>query len=258
MSVFTETDQTTDVAQTTDEATETQTEGSFLAKLVEAKGENWRDPEVLAKGKLESDNYIKELERQIAELKEDVTKEDYAEKILQTIREKAAASNTAIESLPNKENVGTQEKGTPQPNLSEEDLKSLVEKTLQERESKATVEQNLATVDAELSERYGTEAKATVEAKAKELGMSLDRMEEIAKESPTAFFALIGEKRNSANLQLAGGSVRTEGANFTKSNDRDWVYYQKLRKENKSLYYSPKTQQQLMADRLRLGDKFGL
>lgn len=257
MSVFTETDQTTDVAQTTDEATETQTEGSFLAKLVEAKGENWRDPEVLAKGKLESDNYIKELERQIAELKEDVTKEDYAEKILQTIREKAAASNTAFDSLPNKDNVGTQETGTPQPNLSEEDLKSLVEKTLQERESKATVEQNLATVDAELSEKFGTEAATVVKNKAKELGMSLERLKEIAEESPTAFFALLGEQRKAFN-PVVNGTVKTEGTNFTQNAERDWAYYQKLRKENKSLYYSPKTQQQLMADRLRLGDKFGL
>lgn len=258
MSIFTENGQTTDETQTTPEAEENQTNGSFLDRLVEAKGENWKDPEVLAKGKLESDNYIKELERQIAELKADVTKEDYAEKILQTIQKKAAESDTAPDSLPKNNNVGTNEEGTPQPNLSEEDLKSLVEKTLLERESKATVEQNLATVEAELSERYGTEAKATIVAKAKDLGMSLDRMEEIAKESPTAFFALIGEKRNSVSLSMAGGSIRTDGENFAKSNDRDWQYYQNLRKTNKSLYYTPKVQQQLIEDKRRLGNKFGL
>lgn len=257
MSIFTEDGQTTDNTQTQVEATQGETQTSFLAQLVEAKGDNWKDPEVLAKGKLESDKYIQELERQIAELKEDVTKEDYAEKILQTIKEKAAASNTAPQSSPNNNNVGTGQEGTPQPTLSEEDLKSLVEKTLAERETKATVEQNVATVEKELEAKYGTEAGSVVKAKAEELGISLARLGEIAQESPNAFFALIGEKRQPIN-PMVSGTVRTEGVNFTQSTDRDWAYYQKLRRENKSLYYTPKIQRQLMDDKKRLGDKFGL
>jgi hypothetical protein len=62
--VFTEgtaTEQTTQPEQT-QEATPPQ--DSFLSKLVEAKGENWSNPEVLAKGKLEADSYIQTLETQ--------------------------------------------------------------------------------------------------------------------------------------------------------------------------------------------------
>lgn len=257
MSVFTEDGQTKDTTQDQAEATQGETQTSFLAQLVEAKGENWKDPEVLAKGKLESDKYIQELERQIAELKEDVTKEDYAAKILQEIRDKATAPNTVNQSLPKDNNVGTEQEGTPQPTLSEEDLKSLVEKTLLEREAKATVDQNLSTVEKELEAKFGTEASSVVKAKAEELGVSLKRLEEIAKESPTAFFALIGEKRQVSNPMVTG-TVRTEGANFTQSTERDWNYYQKLRRENKSLYYTPKIQRQLMEDKQRLGAKFGL
>jgi hypothetical protein len=257
MSIFTEDGQTTDTTQDQAEAQQGETQASFLAQLVEAKGENWKDPEVLAKGKLESDKYIQELERQIAELKEDVTKEDYAAKILQEIRDKATASNTVNQSLPNDNNVGTKEEGTPQPTLSEEDLKSLVEKTLLEREAKATVDQNLSTVEKELEAKFGTEAGSVVKAKAEELGIGLAKLEEIAKESPTAFFALIGEKRQPTSTMLSG-TVRTEGANFTQSTERDWSYYQKLRRENKKLYYTPKVQRQLMEDKARLGDKFGL
>ncbi len=69
MSVFTEgtaTEQTTQPEQQTTETTPPQ--DSFVAKLVEAKGENWKDPEVLAKGKLEADNYISELERQLNQM----------------------------------------------------------------------------------------------------------------------------------------------------------------------------------------------
>ena len=55
----------------------TPTQESFLDKLVQAKGENWRDPETLAKGKLEADGYIKNLEDQLATMREDMKKQDY-------------------------------------------------------------------------------------------------------------------------------------------------------------------------------------
>ena len=56
---------------------ETTPSESYLQKLVEAKGENWKDPEVLAKGKLEADGYIKTLEEQLAQMREDLKKQEY-------------------------------------------------------------------------------------------------------------------------------------------------------------------------------------
>lgn len=256
MSVFSEEAQP-NAPQETEQTTETtEPTESYVAKLVEAKGENWKDPEVLAKGKLEADRYISELEAQMNQLREDLKKEDYAEKILQEIRNKATESNTVNQSLPNNDTVGTAEDDTPQSSLSEEDLKSLVEKTLTEREVQNTVAQNLKVVDEELVKQYGTEAQKTIAKKSEELGISMDRMKEIASESPTAFFALIGEGKKNFN-PMVNSSVRTEGVNLQPSTERDWNYYQKLRRENRDLYYTPKVQQQLMQDKLRLGEKFG-
>lgn len=257
MSVFTEgaaTEQSTQPEQSTEA---TQPQESYVAKLVEAKGENWKDPEVLAKGKLESDNYIKELEGQLAQMREDLSKQDYTKELLDRLQEKAAEPTTAKTAMPNNNDTG----GTMEENTisgpSEDDLKSLVEKTLTEREQQNTVKQNLALVDQELEKSFGTEAKATVMKKAQELGISLERMQEIAAESPTAFFSLIGEPRKNFN-PMVQGSVRTEGVNMQASTDRNWEYYQKLRRENRNLYYTPKIQRQIMEDKARLGDKFGI
>jgi len=67
---------TTDNTATTQEdqnnenqSQETPIQESFLDKLVQAKGENWKDPEVLAKGKLEADGYIKNLEDQLSQMR---------------------------------------------------------------------------------------------------------------------------------------------------------------------------------------------
>jgi len=258
MSVFTEGNVTEQATQAEPQTTETTPpQESFVAKLVEAKGENWSNPEVLAKGKLEADTYIQQLESQLTQMREDLGKQDYAAKLLDQLQNKAADPTTAKPVMPNNNNdIGGTSEGNTNPSLSEEDLKSLVEQTLTAREKDSVVKQNLSFVDAELEKSFGTNAKATVQNKAKELGISIERMQEIAAESPNAFFSLIGEPKKSFN-PMVQGSVRTEGVNMQTSAERNWSYYQNLRKSDRHTYYSPKIQQQLMEDKMRMGDKFG-
>ena len=227
---------------------------SFLDKLVQAKGENWRDPETLAKGKLEADGYIKNLEDQLANMREDMKKQDYQSEILTQLQNKATETSAVNPEVPN-DNTSVNTQNTTGA-VNEEDLKSLVEKTLNQRELQAKVQTNLELVDKELEGIFGTEAKAQIEKKATELGMSIDRLRDIAAESPNAFFALIGENKRPVD-PIVSGSVRTEGVSMQPSTERNFDYYQKLRRENRNLYYSAKTQQQMFEDKARLGDKFG-
>lgn len=263
MSIFDEAkseDTQPQVAPTNPEPTqqETQPQESYLQKLVETRGENWKDPEVLAKGKMEADAYIKNLEDQLTQMRDDLSKQDYAAKLLQQLEGKASATTNEkpLASNNNNNDGGTATGGDTNLAVSEDVLKSLVEKTLTERDSKAITQQNISVVDSKLEELYGTEARSHVINKSKELGVSIERMQEIAAESPSAFFSLIGEPQKSFK-PMTQGSVRTEGVTNQSSSERDWSYYQNLRRENKHLYYSPKVQQQLMEDKMRMGDKFG-
>ena len=248
MNVFT---QTTGTEQTT------QAQTSFLDQLVQAKGENWKDPEVLAKGKLEADLYIKQLEEQTKTLREDLGKQEYSKQLLEQLQAKATESTSVKTEAPKDHNSGTHTDGNTQPKVGEDDLKSLVSEQLTKLEKEKVTAANVTLVSQELEKTHGTEAAAFVAKKAQELGMSVARMQEIAAESPTAFFTLIGEaKRELPNLTK--GTIRTEGASLTNSSQRDWNYYQNLRRENKSLYFSPKVQQQMLEDRKKLGNNFGL
>jgi hypothetical protein len=254
--VFTDGTATTQTEQTNEQTTqETTPQESYVQKLVEAKGENWKDPETLAKGKLEADGYIKTLEEQLTQMREDMKKQEYQAQVLEQLQNKAADS-TAAKTVAPSDNGNTEGQNTTG-NLSEEDLKSLVEKTLTQREKYATVQHNLSQVDKSLVDRCGTEAAAVVQKKAAELGMSMDRLRDIAAESPNAFFTLIGEAPKIPTNPMVQGSVRTEGVNMQVSAERNWAYYQKLRRENPNEYYQPKTQQMLMADRVKMGDRFG-
>ena len=237
---------------------ETTPQESYLQKIVETRGDNWKDPEVLAKGKLEADEHIKNLETQLTQMREDLSKQDYAAQLLQQLEDKASApTNENPLASNNNNNGGTNTEGNTNLAVSEDDLKSLVEKTLTERETQATVQQNIATVDATLQETYGTEARNVLVSKSQELGISVERMQDLAAESPSAFFALIGEKQQTFK-PITQGSILTEAVGVKPNAERDFNYYQTMRRENRSLYYTPKMQQQMMEDRQRLGDKFGV
>lgn len=223
----------------------------WLAKIVEAKGESFKDPQVLAKSKLESDRYISELERQIKEAREELGREEYSKKLLAELQ--SGRQNTNANSVPN---TGETNPSDTKPVVSEDVIKRLVEETLTTREQTSTAQQNAKVVQEQLTQKYGTEAKSHVESKARELGMSMERLSALAAESPTAFMTLIGEPKPE-NKTLVSGTINTAAGSFSNPSERDWNYYQKLRKTDKALYFSPKIQQQLIQDKLRLGERFG-
>jgi len=227
---------------------------SFVKQIVAERGETWADPEVIAKGKIEADNHIKSLEAQLAEMREDLSKQDYSAQLLKQLQDKAV-DPTSANPAGDTEESGTVDPLTGDDNI-EEKLASLVEKTLTDREVKATVKQNIDLVDNTLTEKYGAEANDIVAKKVKELGLTMSRMEELAAESPTAFMALLGEPAPT-KINLTQGDVQSEAVGQQSGGARDWKYYQDLRRNNRSLYYNPKTQQQMMEDKQRLGDKFG-
>jgi hypothetical protein len=246
-------DQTT--GQDTNQSANTQTTEDWLAKVVETKGDKFKDVQVLAKSKYEADTYIKELERQLKELREETSKQDYAKELFTRLQDKGTDTTKVDTVGSNNTNGGTNPSET-KPVLSEDIIKTLVEQTLTQRERQNTAAQNAALVRQELVSKFGTEAKAYVERKASELGMTYNRLSEIAQESPNAFFTLIGEEKKDFK-PLTQGSVNTAAASLQAPASRDFKFYQELRRKNKALYYDPKTQQQMFQDKLRLGDKFG-
>jgi hypothetical protein len=236
---------------------ETQPQESFVQKLVETRGEKWGDPEVVAKGKVEADAHILALEGQLSQMREDLGKQDYAAELLTQLQNKATDSTDVQIAASNNNNIsGTETVEHTSDTVSEDDLKSLVEKTLTERDAKTATDNNLADVATHLESLYGTEADANVMKKAEELGMTWESIKDIAKTSPAAFFALLGEAKAPVK-NLSQGSIRTDGVMQQNTGERNWAYYSSLRRENKSAYYTPKVQQQLLEDKKRLGSKFG-
>jgi uncharacterized protein (UPF0335 family) len=240
-----------DNQDTTNGTNDTPDNQSYVDRLVAAKGEQWADPEMIAKGKLESDAYIVELKRQLEEAEAKSTSAAKLEDLISKIEKKAAEPVTA--NSQSNDPDGAQDSNTKN-SLSEDDLQSLVEKALTKREEKNTLQQNIEQVNSQLEEMFGTEAASIVQKKAQETGLSLERLQAIAGESPTAFFNIIGEKPKDFK-PMTQGSVRTEGVNTQpKAGTRNWRYYQELRKSDPRTYTT--LQDQMLQDRQKMGDDF--
>lgn len=238
---------------TTTDTQQTQTNESFVTQLV-GEGKKFKDLEALAKGKLEADRHIGEITKTLDELRAELAKQDYAKSLLEQM---SKGSDTGAEQPPP---VTTSSSNTENTTQSASDIEALVEKVITAKEKNRTASQNISVVGEEMQKQYGDKATDILKAKSLELNMSLDRLKEIAAESPTAFFQLVGVKKMSEKASTSAGvttqsTIRSENFN-SYSQDRTFDYYQKMRKENRSLYYSPKIQNMMLQDRERLGDRF--
>ena len=227
----------------------------YVAKIVEAKGANWADPQVLAKGKLESDEFIKNLEAQAEELRAELAKQDYASKLLEQLQTKNETPTAGNQSGVN----GSAEQENTTPQFSEDELKALVVSTLEATNADAVRKNNIDAVNSKLTEMYGTEVGKVMDKRSAELGMTKERLQELAAESPVAFMQLVGgEAPKQEHNPVTKGTINTSVDSFTmQSGERNWNYYQELRRKDRRAYFSPAVQKQMMQDKIKLGDKFG-
>lgn len=236
------------------EATGTPTE-DFLELVAKEKGDQWRDPQALAKGYVHAQTRIKELEATLKDAEMNTNQQDYAKELLAEL--KATQTTTGqvqpTEPTPSGESTPADEQTT----LTPETIESLVEKTLTQRERNNTTKQNLAEVEKSLEEAFGTEASTMVKSKATELGLSLSKLQEIAGDSPSAFMALVGQPKPKETNKLPRSGTNTEAMTFNNpTGKRDFKYYNQLRRDNPRLYHTSDLRQQMMKDRIEMGESF--
>lgn len=227
------------ITQTKGEGNPTPT--NYVEELVKARGDQWNDPQVIAKGKLEADQMIEKLINEKRELEEKVWKQDYQEQLLAELKNQGTPAS--VSSSEPKEGGNVSDNVTA---LTPDAIETLVEKTLSQREVENTRNRNLQTVNASLTEAYGTEAEAKVAERAAALGMSKDKLAELAGESPSAFMSLMGQPAP----KLSGVTTSTRNtAAMEQPSGVGWSYYQKMRQENPKLYNSAKVQSQMLEHR---------
>lgn len=203
-------------------------EESVFDRLV-GDGKKFASSEDLAKGKLESDNFIEQLKQENEQLRQDLEKRLSAEEVLNKIKEDASKTS----------NDNTNQ-------MSADDISNLVRTTVGNLTAEERMLANINKVDSELTKLYGEKVREIVTKRAGDLGMNLEQLKNLAATSPQAVIYLF-HKENTNIARPADGSINSNalGVN-TSQNTENYAYFEKLRKENPREYFTPKVQNRMM------------
>lgn len=213
----------------------------------------WKDKsaEEVLKAKVESDLYIKTLEKQKDELRSDYLKqreELLAKAKFEDLLDRFEKSNTPVTQPVVNEKIESQ--------FKPEDIDVRVRALLEETRQTERKTSNFNKVQEKLKERFGNNYAQHL----KDTGLPEKQINEIAMESPDAFFRLLGmnDDRRDNNFQAPPRSNQRNDQFSPKVNKRDWNYYQELKKTNPRLYLDPKIAVQMHNDAIALGNDFGM
>lgn len=225
--------QTTTKTETTQQTTETKEEGTKLPNSVleyVGEGKKYKDLEALVAAMQAKEEFIETLKSENKELRSTNTKESAEETF-----KKLTSNNT------NKESTNSQ--------LSKDEIAKLVKEVITQDEQDRTSQSNINTVESKLVELKGAEgAVKFLKDKSVELGLSVEYIRSIASKSPTAFYDLVkldnNTKPQSTGIEKSTTSIDPAKAGNFKEGTKE--YFDNIRRTNRSLYNSPKFQQELM------------
>lgn len=225
---------------------ETTTSPSNFEELV-GEGKKFATPDDLARGKMEADRVIKAREQENEDLRQALADaETRADLAL-----RAAADRPTPQS---ERQVREPEPAAQAPTLTDEDLAKRIRAINQHETEQERIQRNTSEVAFELIRVYGSEDKANevVNQKARELGVPVSFLQEVAAKSPKAFYTQLGvDVKPTPTTQAPHSDVNTVVLGNTRTGPKPgtYGYYENLRAtEGNAVYFSPKVQNQLMKD----------
>lgn len=222
------------------------------------EGKKFKTVEDLAKGKVQSDAFIKQL---IAEKKaavEELNRRASLEDMMTELKK----SNAKVP--PNSDNTGQTSVNAPAPDAPKTLTIEDVNRLLADKDKANREANNLSFVASTLSAKFGPQFQSVVNDKIRELGLTTQYMETLAKELPNAFLNIIGEPATeSRGLNLdafvpkssVNSSAFSGGANGGKS-PKKFSDFEKIRKEDPRRYATSAVQDEMFKLTAQYGDDF--
>lgn len=206
-------------------------------------GKKYSSVEEMARANIFAQEHIKSVEGTLGELREDLSKRqavsDMMDQLTSTVTTQAPAGTPPQEQAPaTKEDLA--------PTIAELVKQQMDEITTAEQRSK-----NRSQVVESLTQKYGEKADESYRAKAGELGMSLDALNNLCETSPQAALALLGGSAaptTPAPSTPSTGAPQSHSATSTAGELSPGTkeYYTNLRRTDPRKYYSPEIQMEMV------------
>lgn len=208
----------------------------------------------IAKGKWHSDQTIDINKRRMDQMRADYEKE--REQNLTRAQLEDVLTKYGRTPLASSETPPANEDINVKPTIDPEQIKGLITSEYQSLRERERQEQNEQSVKVKLTERYGPNYQNALSQQAAELGLSGQEVEHLARTNPKMFARTFGLDQPQRREAFETPMRNTMSFQPTSGQDRTWSYYQKLKADEPKKYYSPKIQNQMLADYDRLGSKF--
>lgn len=215
------------------------------------EGQKYANADALAKAYIHADNFGNTLKGENAELRAEL-------KVLKDMLE-ANQNKPPVQTEPR--NIDPPAAPLSEPHSEkrgeEKDMTTLIREELERTSKEKLFSDNVNSVSERLASHFGdpVNARNALAKKAKELGVGVDWLMDVAGKSPDAFYSTIGIDRRSFSTPSSGGTVNTSAFSSSGSK-KDFKYYEELRKTNPNSYYSRAIQKEMFASRTSLGDSF--
>ena len=169
------------------------------------EGKKYSSVEDALKSVPHAQKHIQTLEAELAQLKEEVTKRKTAEELLDEIKSGIHTSEI-----------------TPQPvGLDKNELAQVVNQTIEMREAQRTAKQNADSVVTKFKDKFGDTAEQAYVTLAKESGLSVQQLNNLAATSPSAVLRLAGlVSGEPAMAAKTTSSVNTEAFSNNKQTEQ--------------------------------------
>jgi len=162
-------------------------------KNLVGEGMKYATPEDALNALPHAQSHIENLEQEMANLREDLSKRIAVEDVLKEINKTTPESVTA-------------------PQLTPDQLDELIDNRLSTKEAQAVAQSNTAEVVSKLSEVFGDSDKANevYKQKAADIGVSVDYLNELTSKSPKAVFELFGIKPTNVSPAKINSNINSE------------------------------------------------
>ena len=169
------------------------------AQAFVGEGKKYQSPEDALKSVPHAQKHIETLEFELAQVKAELTKRKTTQELLDEIKSGAQpVENT-----------------TPRAEVNQDTLEQLVSSTIEKREQATKAKTNASQVANKFTEKFGATAEAAYNQIAKEAGLTVQQLNNLAATSPNAVLKLAGLNGAVTTSTTTKGSINTQSLTGT-------------------------------------------
>lgn len=223
----------------------------YFSELV-GDGKKYKDPVAAGRALVEKDAHIKTIEQENADLRAEVSKRKAMQELVDQIGTRTNPPPASQQNNQNAQGVAPQVQSQPKV----EDVQTLVRDEVAKIATASQQSTNRRKVADVLRSQLGPGFAKSVAEKAAELGVGTQFIDDLAGRSPSAVLSLLGISETPTRAQTPAAGLRANPGTANRGSQKNFAYYDAMRKTNPSQYFSSRNTQEMIAAAADQGDAF--